>query len=183
VSTEVSISERQARALERLADEAVQRNALHAEAIELQRQHLQHLQFVRESQARQEELQEELGRRIISDIAAADPGLLVQGGDVKLVAESNGDEPEHGSPDQRAGPERPRGPWFVLRDPSTAPSGWINQVKVTHATRQAAAEEADRMVRKHGGRFLLLETTSYVEPAAPTFHEGAPPSGLDDLPF
>lgn len=67
-----------------------------------------------------------------------------------------------------------RGPWFVLRDPVTAPTGWVNQVKVAHATRQDAAEAADRLARSTGGRFLILEATAYVDPAPSLFHEGSP---------
>jgi hypothetical protein len=79
------------------------------------------------------------------------------------------------------GPEPARGPWFVLRDPVSAPAGWVNQVKVAHPTRQDAAEAADRLARSTGGRFLLLETTAYVDPAPSIFHEGSP--STEELPF
>ena len=63
--------------------------------------------------------------------------------------------------------------YAVLRDPATAPSGWVNQVKVLYGGQAPALEEAMRLAGKSGGRFLVLEVNSYAE-ASPRIWSGDP---------
>lgn len=61
----------------------------------------------------------------------------------------------------------------VLRDPSTAPPGWVNQVKVTYDNRVDAIKAADSLSVKNGGRYFVLEAIGTAE-ARGWYRDGVP---------
>jgi hypothetical protein len=66
--------------------------------------------------------------------------------------------------------------FIVLREPAEArSSGWQNKVTNWFDDEQMARDEAERLCRQHGKRYLVLKALAYVEPreAPVAWAEGA----------
>lgn len=155
----VIAEERQADRLAVLAGLGAHRNNLHRESIVMQREGL------------------DLARRN-SDLQAG-------------LAEPIHSPAFHVASDESVGADVPEAPaksepqlFAILRDPATAPAGWVTQVKKTYDGQADALREASRLARTHGGRFLVLQVVSYAE-AKTRIYGGAPDPAdtLADLPF